>query len=202
MKKLSENVRDKKQIWDSELQPWLLESTNFKDYASETRLLFPIATKIIEHADSMKKLKYSNPTEMLMDRLLKSQEEFDIFDLKIYLYAKEKAAHIMTFNTQAFQEINDPTFLNYFEDTKILQPEINFKVSADLDRALCHQVLESAIKQDFARESAMLTSLEKMRLPTTTEIDVTEFHDLFKRIIGECSGSTATNFKKTMENQI
>lgn len=94
-------------------------------YSSKMKPLMGSVTKLVEYAGT--KNKNLNGKQALIERLTKYNEEFDFFDLKIYLYAKKRRAHIMTSNYLALQEIYDPLFLDQFSDIKFLLPDINFE---------------------------------------------------------------------------
>lgn len=184
--KVSEGVEYKVKFWDKKLKSFL-NKNGIKMYETSTELLASITGKIKEHwKNKVAKIKFDDPIDLIAKRLLKNNEEFDFFDLKIYLYAKERNAHILTFNTQAFQEVNDPIFLNFFEETKILNPNINFKASTDLDRLSdCKSVMESSVVNDFENDRKTLIALDPIKVSPNEQLDSTKWHEVFEKIFDE-----------------
>lgn len=153
LKNLNKDVHDKGLLWDKSMKEII---SSHKSMTSALDALYP---SIKDYPDIR-----LNPTEegvidSMVERLLIKKEEFDFYDLQIFLYAKEKNAYILSFNTQAFQEVNDPRFLEYFKDLKILHPEVNFRDENDLERNFDYvKLTETTVKNDFEKDAKLLTS--------------------------------------------
>lgn len=175
MKKVNADLHDKFELWDTKMKNVLAH--NFPDYNTDTMILHAINGKIREYPP-IKNFDFKQPVNELAKRLVQSKEEFDFFDLQIYLYAKEKNAPIFTFNAQAFQEVNNPCFLEYFKDTKILHPELNFKQANDLRRSAdCIKIIETAIQDDFSNDKRRLTDTNVIKKSNNDELEISKFHE-------------------------
>ncbi|XP_014273660.1 uncharacterized protein [Halyomorpha halys] len=149
------------------------------DYEPRTKALSSLYGSIHKYRDVDKIPFQPDPVEAIADRLTMADEEFDFFDLLIYLHAKENKAYIITRNTQAYQEINDPSFLGYFEDVKIMHPLINFDSLDDLKNSgELLKIIETSIKKDF----------NELDLPICRELD----QQLSKPVFVEKGGELIT----------
>lgn len=118
--------------------------------------------EIYVNANDEEKFDTLSADELIAQKLVRHQEEFDFFDLQIYLYAKEKNAFVFTRNTQAFQEVEDPMFFNYFKNVKILHPLINPDEYAHVDGKFdIAYWIESAMKNDFNEVSKYFSEFKQ-----------------------------------------
>lgn len=184
LKNLITDVHDKHIMWDSSIREVL--KANDMPYPTKTELLNTVYGKIIEYPEDLNKISFSDPHRVLAERLIKSKEEFDFFDLQIYMHAKEHDAAIFTLNTQAFQEINDPVFLGYFSDNKIMHTLINFEEIGDMSKAFgTSEVIKSSILDDFDSDRQLLTKGELKN----EEIELEKLREPINRIIEQIQSS-------------
>lgn len=185
-KKWCDKIKEKYKCWDKYLIV-TLRMNGFENYITRTKQLVSVVETINSYRKSP--IQYvKNVIECLLSRLTKNKEEFDFFDLCIYLYAKEIGAHIMTFNTQAFQEIQDPIFLDYFSDIKILHPSINYKTNADLEQSFKFiDILKMAIENDFKDEFVVLNSMKTIAISHDKKL--IEFVDILNKYIQNIDGN-------------
>lgn len=183
LNEICENVKSKIDLWDTQMKIFL-SNNGVRDYKTDTDQFQSVAGKISMFSrNKFKGIDFNSPVDVIANRLIKFKEEFDFFDLQIYLYAKEKNAHILTLNTQAFQEVNDPVFLDYFRTTKILNPSINFQELADLDGPSdCKTAMETVIKRDFESDCRLLTNFKSIINLHRIELDVTRLNSMFENI--------------------
>lgn len=200
---ICENLETKIRLWDKPMKMFLSNNGIF-DYKSDTEQLSSVVGKISTfYRDKFTEIDFSDPIDVISKRLIKSKEEFDFFDLQIYLYAMEKDAYILTVNTQAFQEINDPVFLNYFKDIKILNPNINLIELADLDRSIdCKTTMERVLERAFENDYKMLTNLKSIKNLHRVHLDATELHLMFNNIFTEIRQHlpNGKNLKRTLND--
>lgn len=187
------NIADKKKQIQNRFTQWKPECDNIissgniwevkvkelygRYYKSNAALLSDIAGKFIAYqASDLNKMQFTDPIDEIGKRLLHKSEEFDTFDLEIYLYAKEKQLPIVTCNTQAFQEIHDPVFLDYFSDIKVLNPNINFQNVHSLDQPFdLANIMKNALLQDFeALKNKLIGHLQKMSISAGKMIEFTK----------------------------
>lgn len=182
-----------KRNWDSQMRKYTeLASAMPRIQHSETIKFLNLQSKFEEHfinANREDAIDRMTVDEMIADRLVKHREEFDFLDLRIYLYAKEKNAFILTRNTQAFQEVEDPIFFNYFKDVKILHPLINPNEHPYIDGKfdIAHFV-EAAIKNDFNHILGTLkqkNSEEFIKITNRLELPVTKLQSAINSVISE-----------------
>ncbi|XP_014273658.1 protein PFC0760c [Halyomorpha halys] len=131
LKSRMDYVNQKKVYWDKRMTE--ASKVHGFRYKTKTSLFTTLYDRIRKYGD-VNKIQ-SDPLDVLTDRLVKYEEEFDFFDLQIYLYAKSTKSYIITMNTQAYQEINDTCFLGYFENVKIMHPLINFNKLEDFNKS-------------------------------------------------------------------
>lgn len=176
--KVCVNVKNKIRLWNGQIKAFL-SNNGVKDYTTETDQFATIIGKITSYATN---INFDDVIDAVAYRLIKSKEEFDFFDLQIYLYAKEKDAFILTINTQAIQEIIDPVFLGFFENMKILNPNINFKHINDLDKPSdCKTLMESAIRNDFKNDHIILNKLESIFNLHREVLNATLLNPIFRK---------------------
>lgn len=202
LNKIGETLAFKKKNWNPKLDK-LLKENGKNIYAKETNLLASITGKIKEHSkNKVEKMNFGDANDLIAKRLVKNNEEFDIFDLEIYLYAQEQGAHIMTSNTQAFQEVNDPIFLNFFKDIKILNPSINFETLADLNKpGDCKSVMESALLEDFENERRELTSFSDpyVKISDDCQVESSKLNQMFSEVMSEILGKQTIEVGQFLE---
>lgn len=186
LNEMCENVQSKISLWDKQMKVFL-SNNGVCNYKSETEQLLSVAGRISTyHQNLFKEINFSDAIDVIANRLIKFKEEFDFFDLQIYLIAKEMNAKILTVNTQAFQEINDPVFLDFFRETKIVNPTINFKELNDLDRPYdCKSVMQATIENDFENDYRILTNLKSICNLHRENFNVTELRFMFNNIFNE-----------------
>lgn len=183
---MCENLETKMRLWDKPMKMFF-SNNGVCDYKSETEQLSSVAGKISTyHRNKFTEIDFNDPIDVIAKRLIKSKEEFDFFDLQIYLYAKEMDAFILTVNTQAFQEINDPVFLDYFKDTKILNPNINLIELVDLDKSTDFETtIDRVMKRDFENDYKMLINFKSIFNLHRENLDVAELCSMFNNIFSE-----------------
>lgn len=186
LSQMCENVKSKIALWDKPMKIFL-SNNGFDDYKTGTDQLSSVAGRIPAYfQNKFKNIDFNKTIDVIANRLIQFKEEFDWFDLQIYLYAMEKNASIWSLNTQAFQEINDPVFLDFFRNTKILNPSINFKGLIDLDRLSdCKSVMELVIKLDFENDYRILTNLQSITNLHRNKLDVIALNSMFHSVFSE-----------------
>lgn len=203
LKNANDDLSGKFELWDKKFKN-LLAKNGIAAYASDTELLNSITGKIREYGkSSVSNIKF-DPVDVVAKRLTQSKEEFDFFDLQLYLYAKEKNAHIFSFNTQAFQEINDPVFLDYFRDAKVLHPYINFKEVADLDRSFaCVDIFKTAIQNDLENDKKIVQEMETIKNAQNEPLDKAKVQQVFEKTTNALKEQSKTSgeLRKTLEDK-
>lgn len=204
LKDASDDLNAKTELWDKKMKKFLANS-NIKDYASETELLNSITGKVKEFGKNpVKSINFNEPIDVIAKRLTQSKEEFDFFDLQLYMYAKEQKAYILSFNTQAYQEINDPVFLDFFRDSKVLHPYVNFKETVDLEKSFdCIDIFKSAIERDLERDKQFVKDLNEIKNTRNSVLDKAKVEEVFDKTTNSIKDKAKETGKlrKTLEEK-
>ncbi|XP_014289594.1 uncharacterized protein [Halyomorpha halys] len=188
MQKKITDVFNKNKKWDQAMSE--ASEVHGFHYETKTKLLNSLYDSIIKFRNVNQFAFSSDPVGVIAERLAIKNEEFDLFDLKIYLYAKENQAHILTKNTQAFQEINDPCFLGYFDDVKIMNPSINFETIKDFTQpGALNEIIKRLVIKDF----------NEVDLPICKELDKKLTPRILEKKGGELVKAAESNFLKGSE---
>ena len=201
LKKLNTDIRYKTKFWDKPISDKL--KAKHISYSTKAGQIDSLYGKILEYPDVRKVSFGPDPRKIVAKRLTMNKEEFDFFDLQIYLYSKEKKAHILTMNTQAFQEINNPYFLGHFQELKVMHPLINFESTESLHNSGNFvEIVKFSIEDDFKNDIKILSKFdEELNAPIFREpvkktiekiiLDFTSKNKMLKNIVEEQPLSSA-----------
>lgn len=177
-------------------------------HETETKSMSSLSKKL--DTISLQKIKssnYNDPIDVIANRLTVRKEQLDFSDLIIYLTAKQDSAYILTFDKEVFQEINDLSFLEYFSDAKILNPDINFKKASDLaDPKLIgiENMIERAIHNDLTYDVGKLNALTEIRNVGGLVLNPDMKREYFEKYFNELDNSfkEAKKFNELIEMPI